>query len=90
MTRREIKLTKAVTESLWNLTFDPLKELTDDLVILLAKSRHYRIRQPLKTSDKVNLMIEYAKRGDFRKALINLERVSLHSELYPSHTELGG
>ena len=60
---------KAVTEFFRNLTFDPMKELTDDFVILLAKSRHYRIRQPLKTSDKVNLMIEYAKRGDFRKAL---------------------
>ena len=59
---------KAVTEFFRNLTFDPMKELTDDSVILLAKSRPwYRIRQPLKTSDKVDLMIEYAKRETFEK-----------------------
>ena len=60
---------KAVTEFFENLPLHLMKELPYNFVTVLAKSRYYRIHESLEVSDKVNLMIEFAKMGDFHKAL---------------------
>ena len=80
---------KAIHKFLRYSEIDLKKKSQFELVIALAKLSKYRIRIPLKISEETEMMIKFAKNGNFNETLKIMERYPGIVNYIPAHRAWG-